>query len=322
MTIRSFVRTSALSLGLAAALGGCDSGADNQAPADMAMPAGDLAMPSAVTVLSQGFMTPECAYWDAGTMSWYVSSINGTSGMRDGNGFITRISADLQTVDHDWATGLDSPFGMRAVNGKLYVADIDQIVEIDLANPTLRTRQTVAVATGGFLNDIAAAAGTPPVIYASETVANRVWSWSPGGAAPRINVTNTAFKNANGLLVDGARLMQAGLGDFMDQTDMANIWAITPGTGVAMGTATAFGSVVGRFDGIEKDGSTLLLSDFAKRSVIRVDATTGAALGTVRDLTQDGFMTAADFGFDPVTRRIAVPDLRGNKVAFFTATAN
>jgi PQQ-like domain len=83
----------------------------------------------------------------------YVSNMAGEADAKDGVGFISRISADGQMLDKEWVSGLNAPKGMALSGGKLYVSDIDQLVEIDA-----RTGQVLAkydMPGAKFLNDVA-----------------------------------------------------------------------------------------------------------------------------------------------------------------------
>src|SRR5690606_24571084 len=81
----------------------------------------------------EGVDQPESVAADPTSGMLYVSNMGGDPMSRDGNGYISRITADGTLEKADWATGLDSPKGMDVAGGTLYVADIDQVVEIDAA---------------------------------------------------------------------------------------------------------------------------------------------------------------------------------------------
>ena len=78
--------------------------------------------------------TPESVYLDEGSGYLYVSQINGNPGEKDGNGRISKLGLDGSVVTADWVTGLNAPKGLRSFAGTLWVADIDEVLAIDIAS--------------------------------------------------------------------------------------------------------------------------------------------------------------------------------------------
>src|ERR1700722_18740009 len=77
--------------------------------------------------------TPESAHYDPIKDIIYVANINKISkDTKDGDGFISIVKIDGKFENLKWVTGLNDPKGMAAYKGKLYVSDIDQVVEIDI----------------------------------------------------------------------------------------------------------------------------------------------------------------------------------------------
>ncbi|WP_417600332.1 SMP-30/gluconolactonase/LRE family protein [Owenweeksia hongkongensis] len=83
----------------------------------------------------------------------YVSNIAGKPTDKDGVGFISKVDMDGQVTDLKWAKGLDAPKGMGVLNDKLYVTNITELVEINLADGKITKRYPVSGSE--FLNDIA-----------------------------------------------------------------------------------------------------------------------------------------------------------------------
>lgn len=96
--------------------------------------------------------TCESVLYDSGSGNIYVANIEGDATEKDGVGSISIISKDGEIVDRDWVTGLNAPKGMGILNGKLYVTDIDEIVEIDIESSSVSNRYPVEGAQ--FLNDL------------------------------------------------------------------------------------------------------------------------------------------------------------------------
>ncbi|MCA1760055.1 MAG: hypothetical protein LC658_09825 [Bacteroidales bacterium] len=98
--------------------------------------------------------TPESVLFDEEKEIIYVANINGYPSEKDGNGFISILNADGSEKNLEWAKGLDAPKGMALYDGKLYVSDIDRLVEIDVQSGKIISRYHAANAV--FLNDVAA----------------------------------------------------------------------------------------------------------------------------------------------------------------------
>ena len=98
-----------------------------------------------------GFMNPESVYADGG--SYYVSNVNGGPLDKDGNGFISKVSGDGKMTTLKWIEGMNAPKGMVMNGGKLYVSDIDDLIEIDAAAGKITATYPAEGAV--FLNDTA-----------------------------------------------------------------------------------------------------------------------------------------------------------------------
>jgi sugar lactone lactonase YvrE len=256
----------------------------------------------------RGFNVPESAYWDAASGAWYVSNIVGNPAMKDGQGWISKVSADGTAISEEkWVTGLNAPKGMRAAGGKLYVSDIDQLVIITIADKT----DTKVTFTGAmFLNDVAVA--EDGYVYVTDSIGNSVWRWKSGGNPERW-VQDASLNVPNGLLLDGGKLIVVSTGPFDQAANLGKIWTLD----VTNKALAALGTFEAKLDGIEKDGAGFLLSDNPTARVLRVGAD-GTSSTVLRDLkAADGHMSAADIGFDPARRLVAVPDLATNAVTFF-----
>ncbi|WP_200974790.1 SMP-30/gluconolactonase/LRE family protein [Echinicola sp. 20G] len=87
---------------------------------------------------------------ESGTI--YVSNIAGDPRAKDGEGFISIISKDGEIIEKEWVSGIDAPKGMGLLDGKLYVTNIDELVEIDVENA--KVSNTYPIEGAGFLNDV------------------------------------------------------------------------------------------------------------------------------------------------------------------------
>ena len=143
--------------------------------------------------LSSGLMTPESVIYDAKHDVLYVSNINGGGLDKDGNGSISKVSLDGKMLQADWVTGLNGPKGLAIYGGKLYTADIDTLVEIDIEKGQIENRYTVDDA--GFLNDVTA--DNEGNIYVSDMAKDRIHRLHDGKF--EIWLEGEALENPNGL---------------------------------------------------------------------------------------------------------------------------
>ncbi|MDX2307011.1 MAG: hypothetical protein NW216_02100 [Hyphomicrobium sp.] len=256
-----------------------------------------LAGPKVATKLweTTGFKNPESALFDAGGGTLYVSNVNGEPLAKDGNGFISKVAPDGTITTLEWVKGFDGPKGLAKVGGKLYVSDIDQLVEIDIATAAIVARYPAKDAK--FMNDVAAdSAGN---VYVSDTGTSTIWRLS--GGAFEIWLADPKLENPNGLLVEGDKMLVASWGggspdkpSRMFTVDLATK-AIAP---------HGLGEPIGNLDGLEPDGDGgYFLTDWVAGNFHRV-----GRKGKVR-LLMDLGQGAADLGYDPATKTVYVPQM-------------
>ena len=269
--------------------------------------------------LKGDFAAPESAYYHAASNSIFVSSINGQILDKDGNGYISRLSPDGKVVSAKWATGLNAPKGLRSVGNTLWVADIDEVVGMDVGSGKITSRVKVEGAT--FLNDLAT---TPDgTIYTSDSNGLKIYAIKDGTSSVFVEGAGVV-EQPNGLLVDGARLILGTIGP----APTPGAPAAGPGQGAPRpgGHLFAFDLTtkqrsqltnenVGGIDGIEPDGSGgLLVTDVIGQRLLHV-----AKSGQVKILAKFS-AGGADFGYLGAKRIAIVPFLFDNRVAAYDLT--
>ncbi|MDA9554103.1 hypothetical protein N9R64_06370 [Emcibacteraceae bacterium] len=100
----------------------------------------------------EGFDRPESLHLSSDHSEIYVSNVNGDSRAKDGNGYISRVSLTGEIIEKDWITGLNGPKGFTVKGNTLYIADIDELVMVDINSKKIIKR--VAFQDAGFLNDV------------------------------------------------------------------------------------------------------------------------------------------------------------------------
>lgn len=97
-------------------------------------------------------ITNESVLFDENSGVIYVANIEGNPTEKDGKGSISIISKSGEILVQEWVSGIDAPKGMGISNGKLYVTNIDELVEIDIETAKISNR--ISVAGAQFLNDV------------------------------------------------------------------------------------------------------------------------------------------------------------------------
>ena len=63
----------------------------------------------------------------------YVSNITDHPFNKDGTGYISKIGLDGTVIEQKWIDKLNAPKGLTISKDKLYIADVDELVEVDIA---------------------------------------------------------------------------------------------------------------------------------------------------------------------------------------------
>lgn len=254
-----------------------------------------------------GFKGPESAIYDGGRGILYVSNVNGGPGDKDGNGFISRLGIDGKVLEESWVTGLDGPKGMALYRDRLYVSDIDRLVEIDVNTGTIVG--DYAAPGSKFLNDVAV--DQSGRVYVSDMMDDAIYRLDRGTFA--LWLKDEKLEAPNGLLVDGDRLLVAAWGVMTDG------WATkTPGhlKSVSLSSkaisSLGSGAAVGNLDGLESDGrGSFLVTDWMAGGLYLI-APSGEA-----DLLLDLNQGSADLEYLAAQGLAIVPMMMDGKVTAY-----
>ena len=237
--------------------------------------------------------TPESVLPDGNWL--YVSLIDGDASIKDGKGGVAFLNQSGLIINKEWVKGLNAPKGMGIYKGTMYVADINEVVKIDVK--TARILAKIKIEGSVFLNDIAI--DKKGNVFISDTKTNNIYKISDD--KPSLYLEN--IKAANGLKCIKSDLYALSGPTLIKIDDDKKINIVTEG--LASGgdglepykdgfIATCWAGLIYQ---IKKDGSKILL----------------------RDSREDKINTA-DIGFNPKTNILYVPTFLKNSVVAYQVT--
>ena len=302
-SLRSLVAATAASCLFLACSAPADDAEAPPTPVEAVAPSGERS--TAVWMVSEAMHAPESAFLHTESDSLFVSLIDGDPAERDGTGHIARLTPDGEVLDATWVTGLNAPKGLRAHDGTLWVADLDEVIAIDIERAEITSRLTVDGAI--FLNDLAT--GPDGTVYVSDTNGFRIFAIKDGTAS--VFAEGEVVESPNGLLVDGGRLLVGSMRQAADpESAPGRLFALD----LATGEKTVLSSEpIGTIDGVEIDGrGGYILTNVLEGQVVHVSPS-----GAVRVLMSFGDDVAADHAYDRERQRVIVPHLFQNKVGAY-----
>lgn len=217
-----------------------------------------------VTWNTPGFANPECVMLSQDGTFLYVSNVNGQAGAHDGNGFISKLDKDGTMITEKWASGMDAPKGMALNGDRLYVSDIDKLVEIDAKSGSILG--TYPAPGSSFLNDVAYVPGVGVLVSDSGTQSIYLYD----GTTMSKWLSDDRLKGINGLHVDGKRLLIATMsaGELLSMdiktkeiTVIAGGMEDADGIKILADGSYFMSSWPGRLFHVSKGGTTTLLQD-------------------------------------------------------------
>lgn len=246
---------------------------------------------------TSGFSAPESALYDQERDVLYVSNVAGNPTDKDGQGFISRVSPDGEITEAEWVGGLDAPKGLALSGDTLYVADIDQLLAIDVESGEVRARHQGQGAQ--FLNDVTADDGGR--VYVSDMMANAIWRLD--GDTFEIWLEDEALASPNGLLAEEDRIVVGSWGVMTDgfaTKEPGHLQAVDLETQEI--SSIGDGTPVGNLDGVEAIGDgSYLVTDWMAGALLRIDAS--GEVEQLLDLNQG----SADLGWRADERLAIVP---------------
>jgi sugar lactone lactonase YvrE len=256
---------------------------------------------------TKGLEQPESAVQDRATGAIYVSNIVGAVMQKDGNGYIAKLKPDGTIATKQWVKKLNAPTGMALLDRTLYVADVDELLEINVASGEIVKRYPAKGAI--FLNDVAVAEdGT---VYASDTPMNTIWRLKDGAFEPWF--ANDVLNGPNGLLVQDGKVIVASFGKLPGEGQKQELGGILA-VDIEKQAVTTIGKndKLGNLAGLQAFGpGAYLVTDWAAGGLYRLDAK-----GKFERLLKLG-KGSADFIYFPDRKLALIPIMLSNSLVAY-----
>lgn len=236
---------------------------------------------------------PESVLVDDKENCLWVSNIDGASNGKDGKGSISKLSKTGSPVNLEWVTGLNAPKGMAKYKQELYVADLTELVVIDIKKSVIKNK--IKVEGSVFLNDVTV--NKNGAVFVSDSRTGKVHRIENGIVS--IEVEN--LQGPNGLL---------SIEDQLLILDRGSLLSVTPGGAISK----IMDGMDPSTDGIERVAPNQYIVSCWNGIVYYIVA--GAQKITLFD-TRSEKINSADIGYDAKNKIIYVPTFMKNSVVAY-----
>jgi DNA-binding beta-propeller fold protein YncE len=240
----------------------------------------------------EGLDVPESAFYNTDDQTIYVSNICGMHNVKDGIGFISKLNDKGQFIEKEWVNGLNAPKGINIWKGKLYITDIDEVLEIDLKSGQIIKRYKNANAKA--VNDIAV--DSKGHVYVTDTKTNCIFLI--GKDSLEVFVRSDEISKVNGAVVANNHLL------FGSKDNLVSLALSTKAIKV-------LAEKTGYLDGMVSINSKKIITTDWKGKVQLIKL--GGSIETLLNTTLVDIY-AADIGYIKSQRLLLVPTFYNNKV--------
>jgi len=236
---------------------------------------------------------PESVLVDDKENCLWVSNIDGAANGKDGKGSISKLSKTGTPINLDWITGLNAPKGMAKYKQELYVADLTELVVIDIKKGIIKNK--IKVEGSVFLNDVTV--NKNGAVFVSDSRTGKVHRIE--NSIVSIEIEN--LQGPNGLL---------SIEDQLLILDRGSLLSVTPGGAISK----IMDGMDPSTDGIERVAPNQYIVSCWNGIVYFVAA--GAQKITLFD-TRSEKINSADIGYDAKNKIIYVPTFMKNSVVAY-----
>jgi hypothetical protein len=235
---------------------------------------------------------PESVLMSADKSILYVSLIDGGGWDADGKGGVGKLEPAGKGYNGNWVSGLNAPKGMAVNGNRLFVADINNVVIIDIKNGTIEKK--IAIDSAAGLNDVTVSDNG--IIYVSDSKKGTVWKIE--NDKPELYLRN--LDGINGLKCVKDELFLGAGRSFVKANTQRQISSVA--------------ELPEAIDGIEPVGNGDFILTSWPGYIYYLSA--GGAIETLLD-THNEKKNTADIGYDAAQRIVYVPTFNAKTVAAY-----
>lgn len=260
-----------------------------------------------------GLKNPESVLYDKENNVLYISNVNGQATDKDGNGFISKVSPNGKFITEKWITGLNAPKGLVKYNDKLYVSDIDRVVEISIKEGKILNTYNAKGAS--YLNDTAV--DKDGNVYISNTFFGFSTIYKLSNGEVSIWIKDEQLKMPNGLFAEDGMLYVASWGDIKG-FDPKTYATKEPGgllkISITDKKISEIYPKIGNLDGLEKTDHGFYISDYLAGELKYYDESNKKLTTLIKDLPSE----SADIGLNRKEKIVYIPEMNDNKVVAYS----
>jgi len=235
-----------------------------------------------------GIMSPESIIYNKETDAIYVSQLPDYGVEGTGNGKIAKLSPEGEIIDLDFITGLNYPHGLAIYDGKLYTADDNHLIEIDMATQKILNKYQGENAI--YLNDVTIDVNGD--VYVSDMRKSSIYKLTDGMFEEWLD--SPELDNPNGLLIDGESMYISSWGQEDEKGTLLKLDLKTQ----KIESVTPY--KLGNLDGVQRyDSSNYIVSDWVGGAVYSVSTldqhptriiTTEYSVGDILFTPENGYL--------------------------------
>lgn len=242
--------------------------------------------------ITSGLNVPESSYFNPFDNTIYVSNIVGKHDVKDGVGYISKVSLGGKIILKEWISGLNGPKGMSATKQKLFVTDFTRVLEIEIRSGKILKQYKNAKSKD--LNDVVVASDGR--VYVTDSGSNCLFF--VGKDSLEVYLEDDLIKGMNGIYTEGNNLYIGAKGNLLS-------------IGLQSKEIKVLANNVGYVDGIfQLSPGAFITSDYSgKIQLIEI----GKGIEKLLD-TSTPKINAADLGYIPSQKILLVPTFSNNKV--------
>ncbi len=214
------------------------------------------------------FELPESVIYDEKNSVLYVSSITDHPFKKDGTGYISKVGLDGSIIDLKWIKNLNAPKGLTIANDKLYIADVDELVEVDIASGKIlnKFKGSGSVCMNDVTHD------TYGNIYVGDTYTDSIYRLNQFGQLPVWFYSPQLAPNGLHIDKDEGNLIVASWGGVMEGWGTPELKGSLKSINIHSKKIKNMGSKeIGNLDGIESDGKgAYYVTDWSGAKLYRI----------------------------------------------------